>query len=315
MNKKVFTLLEPDLYTNVYNWSFWDDRALVRVEDKSYKSKIVEYKFNINEPALTNPKTILEHPHYGYEDPRLINKNDFTYVKYDRKAIKCFFMNNKGPLTKGHAWEKNWQHLDKDEYIYRIRPFIIRNKKNRDRYNYYFDWKYGDILHLSSEFKINERQFIIFHTYISKETKRAEHAFSGQFADADHSLKNERSYYQGVIELVDLKPKFYIPTPLFEPPPLDNQYKFPKNKNRCIYVMCTKNIKDNLYISAGRNDCESILIKIKTKEFLEWVDDQKLLVDEMEPVLPSNVLKGIVGNSNTNIHNTITNYNNLYRIN
>ena len=314
MNKKVFTLLEPDLYTNVYNWTFWDDRALVRVEDKSYKSKIVEYKFNINEPALTNPKTILEHPYYSYEDPRLINKNNFTYVKYDKKKIQCFFMSNKGPLTKGHAWEKNWQHLDGDEFIYKIKPFIIRNKKNRERYNYQFDWKYGNVLHLSSEFKIKDRQFIIFHSY-SMEGAWGNDVFdNGAFESADHTTKNEKLYYQGVIELVDLKPKFYIPVPIFDPPPLDNPYKFEKNKNRCVYVMSTRVIDNHLHITAGINDCVCVLIKICAKEFIEWVDDQKLLVDEIKPVLSSNVLKDIVGTSTTNTHSTITSYNNLYRV-
>ena len=45
MKKKVYTLLSPDQDTNSYNWSFWGDRALVRVEERvntqEYKSKIV----------------------------------------------------------------------------------------------------------------------------------------------------------------------------------------------------------------------------------------------------------------------------------
>ena len=294
MNKKVYTLLKPDLHTNLYNWTFWDDRALVRVEDENYKSKIVEYKFDINEITLTNPKTILEHPRYGYEDPRLINKNDFTYVKYDKDEIQCFFMTNKEPLTEGNGWEKNWQHLDDDEYIYKIRPFIIRNKKNRERYDYYFNWEYGDIFHLSSEFKIKDRQFVIFHTYTHSRT--------------------EKLYYQGVIELEDLKPKFYVPVPLFGPPPLDDPYKFKKNKTRCVYVMSTRIIDNYLHISAGINDCSCALIKICANEFIEWVDDQKLLVDEVKYILQSNGLKGMMTRTTTSLPSVVTNYKNLYHL-
>ena len=74
MKKKVYTLLSPDQDTNSYNWSFWDDRALVRVEGKNYRSKIVEYKFDHINKTLTEPKTILEDPYFSLEDPRLISK-------------------------------------------------------------------------------------------------------------------------------------------------------------------------------------------------------------------------------------------------
>ena len=172
MKKKVYTLLSPDHDTNSYNWSFWEDRALVRVEERvkdsneilfldshtqEYKSKIVEYKFDYKNKTLTNPKTILEDPYFSLEDPRLISKNSFTYVKYDAPKVECFLMKDKEALTSGHAWEKNWQFIDQEKYFYKIKPLVIRGPNYKERFEYNMDWKYGDVFHLSSNmFEIND---------------------------------------------------------------------------------------------------------------------------------------------------------------
>ena len=149
MKKKVYTLLSPNQDTNSYNWSFWEDRALVRVEERvkdsneilfldshtqEYKSKIVEYKFDYKNKTLTNPKTILEDPYFSLEDPRLISKNSFTYVKYDAPKVECFLMKDKEALTSGHAWEKNWQFIDQEKYFYKIKPLVIRGPNYKDRF-------------------------------------------------------------------------------------------------------------------------------------------------------------------------------------
>ena len=263
MKKKVYTLLSPDQDTNSYNWSFWDDRALVRVEGKNYRSKIVEYKFDHLNKTLTNPKTILEDPYFSLEDPRLISKNSFTYVKYDRENVACYLMKDDKPLTSGHAWEKNWQFIDQEKYFYKIKPLVIKGPNYKERIEYNMDWKYGDVFHLSSNmFEINDRQFIIFHSY------------------KGHTV-NTRRYYQGVVELENLRPKFYVPKPLFYPPTKTNPYKFKKNKNRCVFVMCVRVINEELYITAGINDCECALITINAQDFIKWVDQRKDFIEEL----------------------------------
>ena len=273
MNKKIFTLLHPTKDTNSYNWSFWEDRALVRVEDKTFKSKIVEYKFDYKKKTLTNPKTILEDPYFSLEDPRLISKNSFTYVKYDREKIECHFMKDSQPQTNGHEWQKNWQYINEEKYFYRIKPLIIKGPNYKERVNYNLNWKYGDKLHLSSNmFEINERQFIIFHS------------FKG-------ATVNTRKYYQGIIELENLKPKFYVPKPFFYPPKKTNPFKFKKNKNKCVFVMCARTIKNELYITAGINDCEAALITIPNEEFINWVDKNKEFVQDISSTNPTNGLR------------------------
>ena len=307
MKKKVYTLLSPDQDTNSYNWSFWEDRALVRVEERvknsneilfldshthEYKSKIVEYKFDYKNKTLTDPKTILEDPYFSLEDPRLISKNSFTYIQYDAPKVECFFMKDGQNLTTGHAWEKNWQFIDQEKYFYKIKPLVIKGPNYKERFEYNMDWKYGDVFHLSSNmFEINDRQFILFHTYMSNETKRSDCNFNGQFADADHSLKNERLYYQGVIELEDLRPKFYVPKPLFYPPTKTNPYKFKKNKNKCVFVMCVRIINEELYITAGINDYECALITINAQDFIKWVDQRKDFIEETSTTNPTNGLR------------------------
>ena len=329
MKKKVYTLLKPNLYINPYNWTFWEDRALVRVEEKNYRSKILEYKFDLDKVELSNPKILLQDPIFSYEDPRLISKKDFTYVKYNSRTIECFFMrSDKGNMTKGHAWEKNWQHLEGDEYIYKIRPFIIRNNKNRDRFNYHFDWPYGNIFHLSSNlFEISNRQFLLFHTYTSAKIENSDiltvdegKLFHGTYAvhSEDHTIKNNKSYYQGVIELVDLKPKFYVTKPLFDPPEKNNPYKFPKNKSKCVYVMSVRNIDNELWMSAGVNDCESALIKIDCNEFIDWVDEHKNLVEELPdaPVSSQNLnyVTKLTTPSTVVKPSTLVNYEDIYHV-
>ena len=263
MKKKVYILLSPDQDTNSYNWSFWDDRALVRVEGKNYRSKIVEYKFDHINKTLTEPKTILEDPYFSLEDPRLISKNSFTYVKYDAPKVECFLMKDKEALTSGHAWEKNWQFIDQEKYFYKIKPLVIKGPNYKERIEYNMDWKYGDVFHLSSNmFEINDRQFIIFHSY------------------KGHTV-NTRRYYQGVVELENLRPKFYVPKPLFNPPTITNPYKFKKNKNKCVFVMCVRIINEELYITAGINDCECALITINAQDFIKWVDQRKDFIEEL----------------------------------
>ena len=273
MKKKVYTLLSPDQDTNSYNWSFWDDRALVRVEGKNYRSKIVEYKFDYINKTLTEPKTILEDPYFSLEDPRLISKNSFTYVKYDAPKVECFLMKDKEALTSGHAWEKNWQFIDQEKYFYKIKPLVIKGPNYKERFEYNMDWKYGDVFHLSSNmFEINDRQFIIFHSYKGLTV-------------------NTRRYYQGVVELEDLRPKFYVPKPLFYPPTKTNPYKFKKNKNRCVFVMCVRIINEELYITAGINDCECALITINAQDFIKWVDQRKDFIEEISTTSPTNGLR------------------------
>ena len=288
MKKKVYILLSPDQDTNSYNWSFWEDRALVRVEERvkdsndilfldshtqEYKSKIVEYKFDYKNKTLTNPKTILEDPYFSLEDPRLISKNSFTYVKYDAPKVECFLMKDKEALTSGHAWEKNWQFIDQEKYFYKIKPLVIRGPNYKERFEYNMDWKYGDVFHLSSNmFEINDRQFIIFHSYKGLTV-------------------NTRRYYQGVVELEDLRPKFYVPKPLFYPPTKTNPYKFKKNKNRCVFVMCVRIINEELYITAGINDCECALITINAQDFIKWVDQRKDFIEEISTTSPTNGLR------------------------
>ena len=273
MKKKVYTLLSPDQDTNSYNWSFWDDRALVRVEGKNYRSKIVEYKFDHINKTLTEPKTILEDPYFSLEDPRLISKNSFTYVKYDAPKVECFLMKDKEALTRGHAWEKNWQFIDQEKYFYKIKPLVIKGPNYKERFEYNMDWKYGDVFHLSSNmFEINDRQFIIFHSY------------------KGHTV-NTRRYYQGVVELENLRPRFYVPKPLFYPPTKTNPYKFKKNKNRCVFVMCVRIINEELYITAGINDCECALITINAQDFIKWVDKRKDFIEEISTTSPTNGLR------------------------
>ena len=273
MKKKVYTLLSPDQDTNSYNWSFWEDRALVRVEGKNYRSKIVEYKFDHINKTLTEPKTILEDPYFSLEDPRLISKNSFTYVKYDRENVACYLMKDDKPLTSGHAWEKNWQFIDQEKYFYKIKPLVIKGPNYKERFEYNMDWNYGDVFHLSSNmFEINDRQFIIFHSY------------------KGHTV-NTRRYYQGVVELEDLRPKFYVPKPLFYPPTKTNPYKFKKNKNRCVFVMCVRIINEELYITAGINDCECALITINAQDFIKWIDQRKDFIEEISTTSPTNGLR------------------------
>ena len=273
MKKKVYTLLSPNQDTNSYNWSFWEDRALVRVESKNYKSKIVQYKFDHINKTLTEPKTILEDPYFSLEDPRLISKNSFTYVKYDRENVACYLMKDDKPLTNGHAWEKNWQFIDQEKYFYKIKPLVIKGPNYKERFEYNMDWKYGDVFHLSSNmFEINDRQFIIFHSYKGRTV-------------------NTRRYYQGVIELEELRPKFYVPKPLFYPPTKTNPYKFKKNKNKCVFVMCVRIINEELYITAGINDCECALITINAQDFIKWVDQRKDFIEEISITSPTNGLR------------------------
>ena len=273
MKKKVYTLLSPDQDTNSYNWSFWEDRALVRAEGKNYRSKIVEYKFDHINKTLTEPKTILEDPYFSLEDPRLISKNSFTYVKYDRENVACYLMKDDKPLTNGHAWEKNWQFIDQEKYFYKIKPLVIKGPNYKERFEYNMDWNYGDVFHLSSNmFEINDRQFIIFHSY------------------KGHTV-NTRRYYQGVVELEDLRPKFYVPKPLFYPPTKTNPYKFKKNKNRCVFVMCVRIINEELYITAGINDCECALITINAQDFIKWIDQRKDFIEEISTTSPTNGLR------------------------
>tara|TARA_R100001163_G_scaffold26796_1_gene21791 strand:- start:1047 stop:1916 length:870 start_codon:yes stop_codon:yes gene_type:complete len=273
MKKKVYTLLSPDQDTNSYNWSFWEDRALVRVESKNYRSKIVQYKFDHVNKTLTDPETILEDPYFSLEDPRLISKNSFTYVKYDRENVACYLMKDDKPLTSGHAWEKNWQFIDQEKYFYKIKPLVIKGPNYKERFEYNMDWEYGDVFHLSSNmFEINDRQFIIFHSYKGLTV-------------------NTRRYYQGVVELENLRPKFYVPKPLFYPPTKTNPYKFKKNKNKCVFVMCVRIINEELYITAGINDCECALITINAQDFIRWVDQRKDFIEEISTTSPINGLR------------------------
>ena len=271
---------------NRYNWTFWGDKALVRVEPKNLYSKIVQYNFNIDKLTLTNPKTILQDKTFSYEDPRLISYDDFTYVKYNVKKQECYFMKNNQQMTKGHAWEKNWQFITDKKYIYKIKPLVIKDNTSRVKFRYTMPhWLEGFfkdkqdanevqvntnakafgktyLYRLSSNvFSINNRNFIFFHTA------------AGDLGHYD--------YYQGVIELDhDFLPLTYSIEPFFNPPPLDNPYKFKKNENKCVYVTSVRIINDKTYICAGINDCECALFTLDNNTFIDWYDKYKDFVKE-----------------------------------
>lgn len=270
---KKYTLLTSSKTINRYNWSFWEDRALVRVESSSLYSSIVEYKFDIKELKLLEPKILLKDNTFSYEDPRLISYNDFTYVKHHVKNNKLLFMKNNEQQTKEPTWEKNWQFVDDETYIYKIKPLIIKSATGRTRTRYEMpnwlkstitakEYQAAFLYRLSSNvFSIDDRNFIFFHTCI------------GEIANYD--------YYQGVVELdSEYLPISYSTVPFFRPPPLNNPYKFNKNKNKCVYIMSTRVVNKKVYISAGENDCECVLYTLSQQDFVEWYDTFKDFVED-----------------------------------
>lgn len=273
---------------NYFNWSFLNDKAVVRQEHNTWiyhKSSLVEFKFNREKITFSDPKVLYTDDIISYEDPRIINDTDISYIKVDRPInefdklprasnfkIKLMYNDidcNK-KFNKENSYEKNWQFSDLNNFIYSINPFIIfKNGKyiNKGTFNLK-EFKYGeqDYSLSTNKFIIENREFIFFHT-------------------KDYVNRNFIRYWQGVIELKDnriisycKKPFFYPSDYLSDKNKLCQLFRFREISESILYryqlgYFSTARVENNnINISCGLNECESVLISVPCNKFIEWYD-------------------------------------------
>ena len=285
---EIYRLLGLDGDTNYFNWTFFQDKAVVRQEKNTWvyhKSNLVEFQFDRSKNILTTPKVLYTDDIISYEDPRLVNENDICYVKVNRPKDEIDGMRRAGDFkvnlmfndidcnkkfNKVDSYEKNWQFENNNEFLYSINPYIIyQNNQYVNKGNFPLtNFKYGkDQYNLSTnKFTINNRQFIFFHTQ-------------------EYVNDNFVKYYQGVLEIKDNKPITYCKEPFFYPSDylsdknkLSQIFRFREISESILYryqlgYFSTARVENNkLNISCGLNECESVLLSINCEKFVDWYD-------------------------------------------
>ena len=126
----------------------------------------------------------------------------------------------------------------------------------------------------TNSFKIDDLEFIMFHT------KRFD----------KNGILN---YYQWVMEIKNEIPFAYSIEPLFFPSKQDTNQKYldqldkfrimsgkPFTKYNVFYAMSAHCLNNELLIAGGLNECQSVLYKINKSDFLNWFDNNKVLISE-----------------------------------
>jgi hypothetical protein len=282
LNFKINILKQFDGKYNYFNPSHCNGKTIFRREFK-YENKVLVSDIidNLNNVILAHYTD--ENFLYCYEDARFINENEISvcvcrrnkenlteilevsYKKYN--LLTKEFTHYK---TQKSHFEKHWQFYD-DKIIYHVNPYTVMDKNENILFTSDIDWnpwieKYGKPGLSTNIFEIENKKYLLFHSYISLDTLYFK-------------------YYIGILKLDDnLNAIDYIKDPLFESNKSYSDSKLLESlwewrntklasvvKYEVIFPMTTIVTNDQICIYSGLNDCSAVILKINKLLFTEYI--------------------------------------------
>lgn len=264
---------------NYFNPSHCNGTTIFRRESK-YDNKLL-----VSEIVDNNNNIILQHYTddnylYCYEDARFINTDEISvcvckrnredltqiigvsYKKYN--LLTKTFTHYK---TQKSHFEKHWQFY-KDKIIYHVNPYTVMDHNENILFTHDINWtpwieKYGKPGLSTNVFELNNKKYLLFHSYIALE-------------------KLYFKYYVGIMSLDDcLNPIGYSQEALFEANKsysdstlLESLWQWrntelaPVVKYEVIFPMTTVVYDNTVNIYSGMNDCSAVILKIDKLELI-----------------------------------------------
>jgi hypothetical protein len=285
---EIQVLKKFDGVNNYFNPSHFNGKTIFRRESK------FDNKLLISDIVDDQDVVLLQHNTddmylWSYEDARFINENEIGVCccKRDKNDIEKIInveYKKYNLLTKEFThfktqnahFEKHWQFCN-DTIIYHVNPYTILDNYENVIFKKQINWdpwieKYGKPGLSTNVFEIDEKKFLLFHSYVTKN---------------GISLK----YYVGLLQLdVDLHPIGYYNRPLFNSTEYYDHILFIKYFNWKRKLDPTPTIADiifpmnviidDVYINvySGLNDCNAVCIKINLVEFVDKLKSETFTI-------------------------------------